>query len=66
MSDLPLDRKSKKVNEVPVDKPTATVVQPPPGHVTITHENADILTVHFLSQIFGRLGYIIKLLEEKK
>jgi hypothetical protein len=33
--------------------------------VQVTHENAELLTVHFLSQIYSRLGYIVKLLEEK-
>ena len=65
MSDLPLDRKSKKATE-PAESTVAQPQSPPPGQVTITHENSDILAVHFLSQIFGRLGYIIKLLEEKK
>lgn len=32
--------------------------------VTITPENAPILQVHFLQQIYARLGYIIKLLEK--
>lgn len=54
MSDLPLDKKAKKVE-------TKT-----PGKIEVTHENADLLTVHFLSQIHARLGYIIKLLEGKK
>lgn len=32
----------------------------------VTPENASQLTVHFLSQIYSRLGYMIKLLEGKK
>lgn len=59
MADLPLDKKSKKATETP----TAQAV---PGKIEVTHENADLLMVHFLSQIHGRLGYMIKLLEEKK
>jgi hypothetical protein len=55
MADIPADRKIKKQPEV---------VEP--GKIVVTHENADLLTVHFLSQIFARLGYVIKLLEEKK
>jgi len=64
MSDLPLDRKAKKVPEVaPVP---AAVPVGDPNKIIVTHENADILAVHFLAQIFSRLGYIVKLLEEKK
>jgi hypothetical protein len=54
MSDLPLDKKAKKANVVP------------PGKIEVNHENADLLAVHFLSQIHSRLGYIVKLLEENK
>jgi hypothetical protein len=67
MSDIPLDRKSKKVNEVPAPaQAEAPAIVSNAGKIEVTHENADLLAVHFLSQIFGRLGYIIKLLEEKK
>lgn len=34
-------------------------------NVQITHDNADILTVKFLSLLYSRLGYVIKLLEQK-
>lgn len=51
MADMPL----KKAKDVPAE-----------NKVEVTHENADILTVHFLSQIYARLGYMVKLLEEKK
>lgn len=34
--------------------------------ITVTPENAPVLTVHYLAQIYGRLGYIVKLLEGKK
>lgn len=34
--------------------------------IEVTHENADLLTVHFLAKIYARLGYMVKLLEEKK
>jgi len=60
MADLPLEKKSKKATN---ETSTASAV---PGKIEVTHENADLLAVHFLSQIHGRLGYIIKLLEEKK
>lgn len=68
MSDIPLDRKqSKKVNEIPTPvNSEVPAINPNAGKIEVTHENADLLTVHFLSQIFGRLGYIIKLLEEEK
>ena len=33
--------------------------------IQVTQENAPLLTVHYLSLIYGRLGYIIKLLEKK-
>jgi hypothetical protein len=62
MSDLPLE----KVNEIPTPKSGVPAGNPKENRVEVTHENADILTVHFLSQIHGRLGYIIKLLEDKK
>jgi hypothetical protein len=32
--------------------------------VKVTNENAAVLSVHFLQQIYARLGYIIKLLEK--
>lgn len=32
--------------------------------VKVTNENAAVLAVHFLQQIYARLGYIIKLLEK--
>ena len=72
MSDLPLNRKSKKTEAAPpADKPEAVVAQPVvqeqnPSRVEVTHDNADLLSVHFLSQIYSRLGYMVKLLEEKK
>lgn len=67
MADLPLNKKSKKVNiSHTSDKPEVPATQQNPNKVEVTHENADLIAVHFLSQIFGRLGYIIKLLEEKK
>ena len=55
MSDLPADRKTKK-----------TVEATDPNKIEVTHDNADLLTVHFLAQILSRMGYMIKLLEEKK
>jgi hypothetical protein len=61
MSDLPLDKKSKKAHVIE----TSATEQVAPGKFQVTHENADLITVHFLSQIHGRLGYIVKLLEGK-
>ena len=59
MADLPLDHHEKANHTVE----TKTV---PENKIEVTPENAAVLTVHFLSQIYGRLGYIVKLLEEKK
>lgn len=57
MPDLPL----KQAND------SKEAVQTPGSNkVEVTPENASVLTVHFLSQIYSRLGYIVKLLEEKK
>jgi hypothetical protein len=55
------------MTDKPAKKPTlpAEVKADQPNKIEVTHENADLLTVHFLSQIYGRLGYIVKLLEEK-
>lgn len=39
---------------------------PKDQQLKVTEDNALVLSVHFLSQIYGRLGYIVKLLEEKK
>jgi hypothetical protein len=55
-TDLPLDKKAK----LPL------VPQTKDQQIQVTPENAAVLTVHFLSQIHGRLGYIVKLLEGKK
>lgn len=54
MADLPL-KKDKKANDEPIQ-----------NKIEVTDENAAKLTVHFLSQIYARLGYIVKLLEDKK
>ena len=32
--------------------------------VKVTPENASLIAVHFLQQIYARLGYVIKLLEK--
>jgi hypothetical protein len=37
-----------------------------PKEIQVNSDNALPLTVHFLSKIYGRLGYMIKLLEERK
>lgn len=50
--------------DLPVEKPKS----PPAAdrQIQVTAENSPLLTVHYLAQIYGRLGYIVKLLEEKK
>ena len=46
---------------------TNKLPQKPKQHkIEVTLENAPKLTVHFLQQIYGRLGYMIKILEEIK
>ena len=59
MADLPLDH-HERANS------TAEVKAVQSNKIEVTPENAAVLTVHFLSQIYGRLGYIVKLLEERK
>lgn len=51
--------------DLPVEEPKSLPKPPLTDQIKVTHENADLLTVHFLSKIYGRLGYLIKLLEEK-
>lgn len=41
-------------------------VQPAVRDIQVTPENAPLLTVKYLELIFKRLGYLIKLVEEKK
>ena len=55
MADLPLERANRPLVHEDAKK-----------NIPVTVENAPLLMVHFLNQIYGRLGYIIKLLEEKK
>jgi len=55
MADLPLEEAKQPL--VKEDKD---------NKIKVTAENAPLLAVHYLSQIYGRLGYIVKLLEEKK
>lgn len=50
MADIP----SEQTNEAPKE----TIIK-------VTPENAPALTVHYLVQIYGRLGYIVKLLEKQ-
>lgn len=57
MADLPLDSKKSKL---------PLIAQTKEQQIKVTPENAAMLQVHFLSQIYGRLGYIVKLLEGKK
>lgn len=52
MADLPVENGKKQ--------------EPKEQEIKVTNENAPVLMVHFLSKIYGRLGYIVKLLEEKK
>lgn len=58
MSDIPV-RADKEVKNLESTTPDQK------DKIQVTHENADLLAVHLLSQIHGRLGYIIKLLEKK-
>jgi len=44
----------------------STSPQPTQQQIQVTLENAPKLTVHFLERIYGRLGYLIKILEEGK
>ena len=57
MADLSADiaKRSKPLIEKPKD-----------SQIKVTPEKAGMLTGQVLSQIHGRLGYIVKLLEEKK
>jgi hypothetical protein len=61
MSDLPIeDKPVKKI------KSSISEQKPVKGQIEVTDENAAKLTVHFLAEIYARLGYMVKLLEEKK
>ena len=59
MSDIPV----KTDSITPPSGDTKQLIQQKDSKIEVTKENASLLTVHFLSQIHGRLGYIIKLLE---
>lgn len=50
MADIP----PEQANDAPKEK-----------RIIVTAENAAVMTVHYLAQIYGRLGYIVKLLEGK-
>ena len=55
--------------DIPPEREVANLKQPSQtkeNRITVTPENASVLTVHYLSQIYSRLGYIVKMLEEKK
>ena len=39
--------------------------QPQSKDIEVTEQNQGKLTVYFLNQIYNRLGYMIKLMEEK-
>lgn len=56
MADLPIEKSKRTTKEVVVKD----------SQIEVTDENAAKLAVHFLAQIYARLGYIVKLLEEKK
>lgn len=49
----------------PVIKPEEAKQMEKAKRIEVTLENAPKLSVHFLEKIYGRLGYIIKLLEKK-
>lgn len=52
--------------DMPVEKPnTPPLLEKKDNQIRVTMENAPLLTVHYLAQIYGRLGYIVKLLEVK-
>lgn len=53
--------------DLPVEKPNTPplVEKTKENQIKVTPENAPLLAVHYLAQIYGRLGYIVKLLEEK-
>lgn len=52
----------KKKNDVPT--PAQPVVdQQQPREIKVTNENSGPITVHYLQLIYGRMGYLIKLLE---
>ncbi len=55
MADLPLEKANRPLINENKDR-----------QIQVTEANAPLLTVHYLAQIYGRLGYIVKLLEEKK
>jgi hypothetical protein len=60
MSDIPVDKNGPVTgskNPFEVDSN---------GNVIITKDNAAQIQVHFTVQIYKRLGYLIKMLEEKK
>lgn len=56
---------SKKQNPQTPENPQPQKVEYP-QQIKVTNENAAVVSVHFLQQIYARLGYMIKLLEEKK
>lgn len=60
MADLPLEgRDSPTLGKPDVDLPRQKQIQ-------VTMENYGPIAVHYLQLIYGRLGYIIKLLEGGK
>lgn len=54
--------------DLPVERPKSPplVAENDKKQIQVTAENAPLLAVHYLAQIYGRLGYIVKLLEENK
>jgi hypothetical protein len=57
MADIPVRKDEPKKQAFKTDEN---------GNVCVTKENAAQLQVHFLAQIYKRLGYLIKMLEERK
>lgn len=56
--DLPIEGRKKVVKAQPVTE------QPKEQVIKVTNENAAVIGVRYLQLIYGRLGYIIKLLEK--
>lgn len=48
----------------PIPQTPEIKAQTAPQDIKVTNENAAIIAVHFLQLIYGRLGYIIKILEK--
>jgi hypothetical protein len=65
MADLPLEgKKEKKPGNKKTSKPV--IERNEDGSIVVTKDNAAMLSVHYLAQIYSRLGYLIKIIEGKK